>query len=103
MFTLKNTNMEKIKTDTKIYARIKGVGVVPIADEKMTLNEAINAKSYQGGLPTKYLKQHVLGDTTIYTPEHCRCFISLCDVKRKEFKESPNFKYNGYIQPDCFR
>ena len=88
--------MEKIKHESTEYARIEGVGLVVLANERMTLNQAINAKSYQVGLPTRYSRQ-IKG---YLVTEHMKCFISICNCRRHDFKESPN--RSRYLQPNCF-
>ncbi len=89
--------MEKVQTEGAIFARIKGVGgVIKLASEgeRMTLNQAINAKSWQAGLPTRYIKcweeLGVCGHIDI------RCFISICHVTTAAYKEAPNFSGWGY-------
>lgn len=89
--------MEKVEHESTVYARIKGVGVVVLANERMTLNEAINAKSYQGGLPTRYSRQV---DEGHWVNEHIKCFISICNCRIQEYKESPN--RGEFLQPSCF-
>lgn len=90
--------MEKIEHDSTQYAIIKGVGMIVLAnmDDKMTLNQAINAKSYQSGMFTKYHRQ----SKGYMVPERLRCFISLCNIRRDEFKQAPN--RSRYYQPDCY-
>ena len=88
--------MEKIKHESTTYARVEGVGLVVMANERMTLNEAINAKSYQGGLPTRYSRQF----DGYSVAKHMKCFIRLCNCRRQDFKKTPN--RTGYLQPSCF-
>jgi hypothetical protein len=88
--------MEKITHESTTYARIEGVGLVVLANERMTLNQAINAKSYQGGLPTRYFKQF----DGYSVAEHMKCFISICNCRRQDFKDAPN--RSQYHQPSCF-
>jgi hypothetical protein len=90
--------MKKMQFDGKTYARIIGVGGVVLAneDERLTLHQAINAKSYQAGLPTRYArlkKGH-------WHPENMRCFLSLCKIRHKAYTEAPN--KTSYQQPSCF-
>ena len=92
--------MEKIKHESTEYARIEGVGLIRLSGDRMTLHEAINAKSYQGGLPTRYFQRRNEGDLYCTVPIHCRNFISLCHIRRQEFKEMPN--RSEYIHPNCF-
>lgn len=94
--------MEKIKHESTEYARIDGVGLIRLADPgaRMTLNQSINAKSYQRGLPTKYFRVIKERDYYVSITEYCRCFLSMCDIRIQEFKEMPN--HSGYLQPSCF-
>ena len=92
--------MEKIKHESTEYARIKGVGLIVISGYRMTLHEAINAKSYQAGLPTRYFQRWNEGDLYCSAPIRCRNFISLCHIRIQEFKEMPN--HSGWLQPNCF-
>jgi hypothetical protein len=90
--------MEKVQTEGAIYARIEGVGLVKCAaeSERMTLNQKINAKSWQAGLMTRYTKSR----NGISVPVHMKCFISLCHVRIADYKEAPNF--SGWQQPSAF-
>lgn len=92
--------MEKVQTEGAIYARIEGVGLIKFAaeSERMTLNQAINAKSWQGGLMTRHIK--CWDELGICGPVHMRCFISLCHVRIAAYKEAPNFC--GWEQPSAF-
>ena len=92
--------MEKIHYEGGTAARIQGVGIIKLAaeSERMTLNQAINAKSWQGGLPTRHIK--CWDELGVCGPVHMRCFISLCHVKTARYKESPNF--SGWEQPSSF-
>jgi hypothetical protein len=90
--------MEKIKIEGAIYARIEGVGLIKCAaeGEQMTLNEKINAKSWQAGLPTKYFKYR----NGYSAPVHIKCFISLCRIRIEAYKATPN--RTGYTQLSAF-
>jgi hypothetical protein len=86
--------MERIKHESSEFARIEGVGVVKLAQVRMSLNQSINAKSHQSGLPTKYFRGGML------RYEYLRCFISLCNVRINEYKESPNM--GVFRHPNAF-
>jgi hypothetical protein len=90
--------MKKMQFDGKTYARIIGVGVVVLApeNERLTLHQAINAKSYQGGLPTRYHRTK----KGYLVPEEMRCFISLCKIRVPEYTEAPT--RSQYQQPSAF-
>lgn len=90
--------MEKITHKSTEYARIEGVGMIVLAnkDERLTLNQAINVKSYQGGLPTRYSRLK----KGYWVAEHMKCFISICKIRKPEYKEAPN--WSRYLQPSCF-
>jgi hypothetical protein len=92
--------MKKNKHGDSEYATINGLGSIVIATEnnRMTLNQSINAKSHQSGLPTRY-SRFIKKDNS-FVVEHLRCFIPLCNVKRQEYKDSPN--RSGFKQPNCF-
>lgn len=92
--------MEKVQTKFGVYARIKGISeVVKLAEpnQKMSLNQAINAKSWQRGATTKYAKVYANG---VIGPVHVRCFISLCEVRNDRLKQAPN--HQGYLVPQNY-
>jgi hypothetical protein len=90
--------MERIKFETLEYARIEGVGLIRLATDfdKMTIHQAINAKSHMGGLPTRYQKNKA----GVRGPEHMRAFISICRCAIDMYKSAPN--RDGYLLPNCF-
>lgn len=90
--------MKTYEYDGKEYARIEGVGMVTLAKphERMTINQAINAKSYQSGLPTKYFRER----NGRAVPQYMRCFISLCKIRIVDYMQAPNT--SGYSHPNCF-
>lgn len=93
--------MEKITMpDGNQYARISGVGLIKLCATRLPIHEAINARSWQRGLPTRYSRTVERHGSLYSAPEHCRCFISMCAVRRDDYKSSPN--RSGYCQPACF-
>lgn len=78
--------MKVYDTQPRKIARIRGIGVVTLAnlDERMTLHESINAKSWMPGAGWS----------------RCRQFIRLCRIRIESYKQSPN--RTGYLHPQCF-
>ena len=70
----------------RTYARIKGVGGIVLADKRMPVHQAINVRTYQSGLPTKYWRYK----NGYLIPENMRCFLSLCSIRIEDYKQAPN-------------
>lgn len=80
--------MKKIENN----ARIQGVGIIALAESKLTVHQAINARTYTTGLPTRYIREKK-------GHEHMRSFISLCKVP-EQYTSEPN--QTGWQQPNVF-